>query len=151
MTVTFGKLGRWFLAAAALSAVLTLASILFFHDTAQRALVITFGVLTLVSLAHGVAWTVVQQRMFGSIASLRRVAASGVPAQAAITGVHSTSSQIGAEAVAKLDLTIHGQQVTRRVRIPFNHAAGIKVGRTLPVRVDPEGTHAMIVDWDRFA
>lgn len=150
MTVTFGRLGRAFLLAGVMSAVLTLLSLLLPHGSASQAIVISLGVLALVGLVQGVVWTVLQQRMFGSLASLQRVSAQGLPASATINQVRRSSSKIGADAIAKLDLTIHGQQVTRHVRIPFNYAAEVRPGKVLPVRVDPEGSHAMIVDWDRL-
>lgn len=108
------------------------------------------GLVALIALLQGVMWTVLQHRMFGSIASVRRTAETGRRTTATIVAVHSTSSQIGAEPIVRLDLLIDGHEVTRHVRVPFNYSAEVRVERQLPVRTDPEGSRAMIVEWERL-
>jgi hypothetical protein len=44
---------------------------------------------------------------------------------------------------------IQGQPVTRHVRVPFNHAAEVRPGKSLPVRADPADMRVMIVEWER--
>ncbi|MGP4005846.1 hypothetical protein [Streptomyces sp. 4N124] len=150
MTVTFGRLGRVFLVAGATALVLALISLVVFSGAARTAVSVSLGVIGVVGLSQGLAWTVVQHRMFGSVARLRQVAATGVPATATIVAVRSTASAIGAEPIVRLDLVIHGQPVTRHVRVPFNHAAEIRPGKSLPVRTDPADVRAMIVEWERL-
>lgn len=83
--------------------------------------------------------------MFSSVTALRRAAAQ--PRTTAT--VHGTSSAIGADGIARLDLVIGGQLLTRHVRVPFTHAAMLRAGLELPVRTDPAGSRAMIVEWNR--
>ncbi|MEV1079295.1 hypothetical protein AB0I98_13735 [Streptomyces sp. NPDC050211] len=86
--------------------------------------------------------------MFGSVARLRQVAVTGVPATATIVAARRTASAIGAELLVRLDLVILGRPVTRHVRVRFHHAAEGRPGRSLPVRTDPADVRAMIDEWD---
>jgi hypothetical protein len=151
VTVAFGRIGRWFLGAGA--AAVVAAVVVRFAVPGQAGFVtaMTLWIVAAVGLVQGLVWTIIQVRMFGSIGALRRTAESGRPAAATLVAVHSTSSQIGAEPIAKLDLRIGDQVVRRHVRIPFTHAAALRPGRTLPVLLDPRGTRAMVVEWDRVA
>ncbi|WP_181784095.1 hypothetical protein [Pseudonocardia pini] len=148
MTIVFGRIGRAFLLAGAAALVLAVLAWLLLPDGGITALVL--GILAVVGLIQGAVWTVVQQRMFGSIAALRRVETSGRPTRAAIVGVQSTSSRIGAEPIARLDLRIDGTVVRRHVRIPFTHTSVIRTGLDLPVLTDPQGSRALVVQWDRL-
>jgi hypothetical protein len=149
VTVTFGKMGRVFLLVGVALLVIGLLGGYLLDGYGWGVAATTISGIGGILLVQGVAWTLAQRYTFGSIAELRRVAASGVSTTAQIMAVHSTSSQIGAEPIAKLDLMIGGQPATRRVRVPFNYATEIRPGRTLPVRIDPKGSRAMIVEWDR--
>lgn len=148
MTVTFGRLGRVFLVAGATALVLALIGVVVLSGVARTSVSVSLGVIGVVGLSQGLVWTVLQHRMFGSVARLRQVAATGVPATATIVAVRSTSSAIGAEPIVRLDLMIHGRPATRHVRVPFNHAAEVRPGKNLPVRIDPADLRAMIVEWD---
>ena len=148
MTVTFGRLGRWFLTAGVAAAVLAALAWVVLPDGGITAMVL--GILALVALVQGTVWTAIQHRMFGGIGALRRVADTGRPAQATIVGVQSTSSRIGAEPIVKLDLRIDGAVVRRHVRVPFSHAAEVRTGRELSVLTDPQGSRALVVRWDRM-
>ncbi|MFD3524801.1 hypothetical protein [Streptomyces sp. NPDC058653] len=150
MDVTFGRLGRVFLLAGGAASVLALISLAVLGGVARASVAGSLGVVGVVGLIQGLVWTLVQHRMFGSVTALRQVAATGVPTTAVIVAVRSTSSAIGAEPIVRLDLVIHGQPVTRHVRVPFNHAAEVRPGRTLPVRIDPADTRAMFVEWERL-
>lgn len=61
--------------------------------TAKAVVAGVLGLIGLIALIQGVVWTVIQHRMFGSIASVRRTAATGRPTTATIVAVHNTSSQ----------------------------------------------------------
>ncbi|GAA4931528.1 hypothetical protein EV188_1011094 [Actinomycetospora succinea] len=148
MTVTFERLGRWFLAGAALSAGALVVVLLLLEGTARLASSIALGALGASLLIQGVVWTTLQRRWFGSPAALRLTATRGTPALARVAGVTSTTSAIGNEAIPVLDLDVGGRLVRRRVRVPFNHAADVRVGRMLPVRLDPEGSPVIVVEWD---
>lgn len=148
MTVAFERLGRWFLAGAAVCLVALVVVLLLLEGPALLATTIAVGVTGLVLLVQGVVWTTLQRRWFGSPAALRRTAHRGTPTLARIAGVTSTTSAIGNEAIPVLDLDVHGRIVRRRVRVPFNHAADVRVGRMLPIRLDPEGSPVIVVDWD---
>ena len=145
MTVTFGRIGRAFLIA---SAVLAVAALVVFLLAGPVAVAVVGGLAGL-ALIQGVVWTVVQLRMFGSVTALRRAAAQP-RMTATVIAVHSTSSAIGADGIARLDLVIGGRPLTRHVRVPFTHAAMLRAGLELPVRTDPAGSRAMIVEWNRL-
>jgi hypothetical protein len=151
MTVTFGRLGRAFLLAAGASLALALVGLVVLDGTAEAVVSGSLGLIAAIMLVQGIVWIVLQRRLFGSVATLEKVATSGVPTSATIVSVRNTSSQIGADAIARLELSIDGEVVTRHVRVPFNYAAEIRPGRTLPVRTDPAGSRAMIVEWDRLS
>jgi hypothetical protein len=148
MTVTFARLGRWFLAGAAVCAVALVVALPMLEGTALTATAITLGVLGANLLIQGVVWTTLQRRWFGRPAVLRRTARRGTPALARIAAVRSTTSSIGNEAIPVLDLDVNGRVIRRRVRVPFNHAADVRIGRMLPVRLDPEGSPVIVVEWD---
>lgn len=150
MTVTFGRLGRWFLLAGAAAALALVVAILVLEGTARLATVITLAVLAGTSLGQGVIWTVLQHRWFGSPAALERTARRGVPEAARIVEVRNTSSAIGAEALPVVDLDVDGRRIRRRVRVPFQHAASVRPGTVLPIRADPEGSPVIVVEWDRM-
>lgn len=150
VTVTFGRIGRVFLLSALGSAVAALVCLLVLTGTARTVVVAVLSGLALLAVLQGVVWTVVQHRMFGSVAALRRVVATGPRTIATVVAVRGTASRIGAEPIALLDLLIDGSQVSRHVRIPFNRAADVRAGRELPVRTDPAGSRAMVVEWDRL-
>lgn len=144
--MTFGRLGRAFLLAAAVLAVAALLSLVVLDGPVVPAVL---GGLALLGVVQGVVWTAVQHRMFGSMAAIRRAAARP-RTTATVVAVRSTSSAIGADAIAKLDLLVDGQRVTRHVRVPFTHAATVRAGLEIPVRADPAGSRALIVEWDRL-
>lgn len=148
--MTFGKLGRAFLVAGAVALVAAVISFLVLDGNAQAVVAGVLVLIALIAFIQGVVWTVVQHRMFGSIASVRRTAATGHRTTATIVAVHSTSSGVGAEPIVRLDLMIDGHAVTRHVRVPFNYTAEVRVERQLPVRTDPDGSRAMIVEWERL-
>lgn len=150
MSVTFGRLGRVFLLAGGTALVLAPLGLVVLDGTARTIVPMSLGIIGVVGVAQGIVWTAIQHRMFGSVRRLEQVAAAGVPTTAAIVSVRSTASEIGAEAIARLELRIHGEVVTRHVRVPFNYAAEVRPGRDLPVRTDPGGSRAMIVEWDRL-
>jgi tetrahydromethanopterin S-methyltransferase subunit E len=149
MTVTFGRLGKAFLLAGAGAAVLALAAYLALTGTPRWVTAMVFGILAVVALVQGVVWTALQHRMFGSPATLHRVAESGHQRIATVESVASTGGRIGGEPIARLGLRIDGALVERRVRVPFNYASMLRPGATLPVRVDPAGSRAMVVEWSR--
>jgi hypothetical protein len=148
VTTTFDRLGRWFLAGAAVCVLALVVVLLVLEGTALLVAGLTLGVLGGTLLLQGVVWTTLQRRWFGSPAALERTAQRGTPAVARIVGVTSTSSAIGNEAIPVLHLDVDGRPVRRRVRVPFNHATDVRPGRALPVRVDPEGSSVIVVDWD---
>jgi hypothetical protein len=148
MTTAFARLGRWFLAGAALCLVGLVVVLLVLEGTARTATVLALGITGAVLLVQGVVWTTLQRRWFGSPAALRRTARRGTPALARIAGVTATTGAIGKEAIPVLDLDVNGRVIRRRVRVPFDHAADVRVGRMLPVRVDPEGSPVIVVEWD---
>jgi hypothetical protein len=145
--MTFGRLGRAFLLAAAGLAVAALLSLLVVDELLVP---LILGGLALLGVVQGIVWTTIQHRMFGSFAALRRAAAQP-RTTATVLAAHSTSSAIGADAIAKLDLLVDGQKITRHVRVPFNYAATIRAGLELPVRTDPAGSRALIVEWNRLS
>ncbi|MHC1563105.1 hypothetical protein ACR9E3_29445 [Actinomycetospora sp. C-140] len=147
MTVRFERLGRWFLAGAALCLVALLIALPVLEGTARFATVLTLAVLGGNLLVQGVVWIVLQRRWFGSPAALERTARRGTPTAAQVVTVTSTSSAVGSEPVPLLDLHLGGRRVRRRVRVPFTHAAEVRPGAVLPVRVDPEGTPVIVVEW----
>ncbi|MCO1656513.1 hypothetical protein [Pseudonocardia humida] len=149
MTVAFGRLGRAFLLAAAVAAVLALAAYLVLDGTPRWVTAMVLGILAVVALVQGVVWTALQHRMFGSPAALRRVAESGHRRTAVVESVAGTSGRIGGEPIARVGLRIDGAVVERRVRVPFDYASVLRPGATLPVRVDPAGSRAMVVEWSR--
>ncbi|GLZ45265.1 hypothetical protein Acsp06_14500 [Actinomycetospora sp. NBRC 106375] len=149
MTVTFERLGRWFLAGAALCLVALPVALPVLEDTARFATALTFAVLGGNLLVQGVVWIVLQRRWFGSPAALERTARRGIPTAAQVVTVTSTSSAIGTEPLPVLDLDVGGRRVRRRVRVPFAHVAAVRPGAVLPVRVDPEGTPAIVVEWTK--
>ncbi|MEJ2860297.1 hypothetical protein [Actinomycetospora flava] len=151
MTIVFERLGRGFLAGAALCAVALAVVVPLLEGTALMATTLAVGVTGAVLLVQGVIWTTLQRRWFGSPAALRRTARRGTPALARIAGVTSTTSSIGNEAIPVLDLDVNGRLIRRRVRVPFNHAADVRVGRMLPIRLDPEGSPVIVVEWDAVA
>lgn len=146
MTVTFGRIGRVFLIAAGAFAVAAVVALVVVGGPVVPSIL---GGLALMGLIQGTVWTAVQHRMFGSVAAVRRAAAQP-RTTATVVAVHGTSSAIGADAIARLDLLIDGKQVTRHVRVPFTHAALLRAGLELPVRTDPAGSRAMIVEWNRL-
>jgi len=148
MTIAFARLGRWFLAGAALCLVALVVLVPVLEGGALTATAVALGGVAAVLLVQGVVWTTLQRRWFGSPAALRRTARRGTPALARITGVTSTTSAIGHEAIPVLDLDVNGRLIRRRVRVPFDHAADVRVGRMLPIRVDPEGSPVIVVEWD---
>ncbi|MEJ2890690.1 hypothetical protein [Actinomycetospora aeridis] len=148
MTVAFARLARWFFAGAAVCAVVLVVLLPVLEGTARTATAIAVGVLGANLLIQGVVWTTLQRRWFGRPAVLRRTARRGTPALARIAGVTSTTSSIGNEAIPVLDLDVNGRLVRRRVRVPFHHAADVRIGRMLPVRLDPEGSPVIVVEWD---
>jgi len=159
MTVTFGRLGKAFLLAGAVAAVLALAAYLVLDGTPRRVtamvlvlvLVLVLGILALVTLVQGVVYPALQHRMLGSPATLRRVAESGHQRWATVESVASTSGEIGSEPIARVGLRIDGALVDRRVLVPFNYASTLRPDATLPVRVDPAGSRAMVVEWSRVS
>ena len=148
--VTFGRLGRAFLVAAGVAAAAAVLALVVFHGGAQAVVAGVLALIALVMFVQGVVWTVLQNRLFGSVARVRALAETGRQTTATIVAVHSTSSRVGAEPIVRLDLLIDGQHVTRHVRVPFNYAAEVRVEKQLPVRIDPQGSRAMIVEWDRL-
>jgi hypothetical protein len=96
VTVTFGRLGRVFLIAGATALGLALISLVVFSGVARTSVSGSLGIIGVVGLSQGLVWTVLQHRMFGSVAMLRQVAATGVPTTATIVAVKSTASSIGA-------------------------------------------------------
>ncbi len=149
MTVTFGRLGRWFLVTGGVTLALALAGRAVLGGPAGHVVSLSAGIVGLLALALGVLWTVLQHRMFGGVAALERVSVSGRSTTATIVGVRGTSGAIGAEPIVRLDLLVDGRRVRRHVRVPFNHAAAVRVGTSLPVRVDPAGSRALVVEWER--
>lgn len=148
MTIAFARLGRWFLAGAALCLVALAVAVVVLEGRALTATALTAGVLGLVLVVQGLVWTTLQRRWFGSPAALRRTARRGTPALARVAGITSTTSAIGGDAVPVLDLDVNGRVIRRRVRVPAHHAADVRVGRVLPVRVDPDGSPVIVVEWD---
>lgn len=150
MMVTFGRIGRAFLLAGVVAFLLAVLAYLLLDGSAGSVGSLVLGIVGAVVLLQGVVWTVLQHRMFGSVARQREVAACGPARTASIVAVHSTASSVGAEPIVRLDLRIDGVVVRRHVRVPFNHATDVRVGRSLPVRIDPAGSRAMLVEWERL-
>lgn len=150
MTVTFGRLGNAFLLAGAVAAVLALAAYLVLDGTPRWVTAMVLGILAVVALVQGVVWTVLQRRMFGSPAALRRVAESGHRRTATVDSVAGASGRINGDPIARIVLRIDGALVERRVRVPFTHASALRPGATLPVRIDPAGSRAMVVEWSQL-
>ena len=149
--MTFGRLGRAFLLAGGVALVAAALAVVVFEGGAQAVVAGVLALIALIALIQGVVWTLLQHRMFGSVAAVRRTAETGRQTTATVVAVHSTSSRIGAEPIVRLDLLIDGHRVTRHVRVPFNYAAEVRVEKQLPVRTDPQGSRALIVEWDRLA
>lgn len=148
MSVTFGRLGRAFLYAAAVSGLAALAALLLIPG--RNPVVPVLATVTLVGFALGAVFTVIQRVMFGSPAALQRVAASGMPAQAVITSVDGSSGQINADPIMRLRLSINGQDVRGHVRVPIQRIAIMRAGAALPVRVDPSDPTVFVVNWDQL-
>jgi hypothetical protein len=149
--VTFGRLGRAFLVAGGVALVAAALAFVVFEGSTRAVVAGVLALIALIALIQGVVWLTLQHRMFGSIAAVRRTAETGRRTTATIVAVHSTSSRIGADPIVRLDLLIDGHQVTRRVRVPFNYAAEVRAEKQLPVRTDPQGSRALIVEWDRLS
>ncbi len=144
--MTFGRLGRAFLLAGGVLAVAALIALVVLDGPVVPSVL---GGLALMGFIQGTVWMAVQHRVFGSIAALSRAAAQPLTT-ATVVAVHGTAGKIGADAIARLDLLVDGQQVSRRVRVPFNHAASVRAGLELPVRTDPVGSRALIVEWNQL-
>jgi hypothetical protein len=130
----------------AVAAVLALIGLFVFSGDVRFAVCLTLGILAVVMLANGATWTVLQNRMFGSPAALAR-AAQAMPTSATIVNVVPTSSRVNNNPVVRLALQIGAETIERRVVVPFLHLNAVRPGTSLPVRLDPDGTTAMIVDW----
>ena len=146
MPTTFGRLGRAMLAVGVVAAVLALLGLVVLSGTPRFATCLALGILAVVMLVNGATWTVVQKRMFGSPAALAR-AAQAMPTSATVVAVSPTSSRVNNDTVVRLALQIGAETIERRVVVPFLHLNAVRPGSTLPVRLDPDGTTAMIVDW----
>lgn len=149
MSVTFGRLGRAFLYAAAGSGLALLVALLV-TQPGRNPLVLVLAILTIVGFALGTVFTVIQRLMFGSPAALQRVATSGMPAQAMITSVDGSSGQINADPIMRLRLSINGQDVRGHVRVPIQRIATMRTGAALPVRVDPSNPKVFVVNWEQL-
>lgn len=145
-STTFGRLGRAFLLAAAVTGVGALVAWLAFAGAEVVTLVL--GILTLVDGILGAVFSLVQIRMFGSLAAVARVESEGRQATAVITTVDATSSQIGANPIMRLGLTINGTTSSHRVAVPIQHIALMQTGTVLPVRIGPNDDRGpVLVDW----
>lgn len=147
--MTFGRIGRAFLLAGAAAEVAALICLLLLDGQARTVTTAVVSGVGLIGLVQGAVWTSVQHRMFGSFSALRRAAVQP-RTTATVLAARSTSSAIGVDAIAKLDLLVDGQRITRHVRVPFNYAAMVRAGLELPVRTDPAGSRALIVEWNRL-
>ena len=150
LPTTFGRIGRWFLAAG--TACLVAAGIVWLVlDEPARS--ITAGVLLLVTViigGQGIMWTVIQARMFGRIPVLAKVAATGRQTGAVITEVRTTSSSAGSNPVMKVTVTVDGVTRRHKLLVPVHHLGAMRRGGTLPVRVDRAHPRVLVVDWDRL-
>jgi hypothetical protein len=134
------------LVVGAVAAVLALIGLVVFSGNVRFAVCLTLGILAVVMLVNGTTWTVLQNRMFGSPAALAR-AAQAMPTSVTIVNVIPTSSRVNKNPVVRLALQIGAETIERRVVVPFLHLNALRPGSALPVRLDPDGTTAMIVDW----
>ncbi|MBW0117732.1 hypothetical protein [Pseudonocardia abyssalis] len=145
MSTTFGRIGRAFLIAAAVSGTAAFVALLLL-GAGVTAMVL--GIITLVTGIQGVVWTLIQARMFGRPSVLAEVAAHGRPTGAVITRVRTTSSSIGAHPVMKLTVTTDGTAREHCVLVPIHYVVSIRPGLTLPVRIDREHPRVLVVEWD---
>ena len=143
----FGQIGKGFLigagvvaAAAAIAAAVGGADVLLL---VALILLVVFGTL-------GTVFTVVQLKMFGSTATVRRIEQAGIPGIGVIENVGGTSGRVNANPIMRITLTIGVGQAVVRTVVPIQHIGRIIVGSKLPVLIDPDDPYRAIVDWSRI-
>lgn len=147
-STAFGRLGRAFLLAAAVTGMSALVVWLAFDGNAADVVTMVLAILTLVAAILGTVFSLVQILMFGSLSTLARIESEGRQASAVITKVDSTSSQIGANPIMRLGLTINGTDRSHRVPVPIQHIGLMRAGTVLPVRIGPnEDRGPILIDW----
>lgn len=106
-------------------------------------LVVVFGAL-------GTVFTVLQHKMFGSLATMRRIDQAGVPGIGVIENVGGTSGRVNANPIMRITLTVGVGQAVVRTVVPIQHISRIIVGSKLPVLIDPDDPYRAVVDWARI-
>lgn len=142
----FGQIGRGFLIGAGVVAIAAIVAAVAGADVVvlvALTVLLVFGTL-------GAVFTVVQLKLFGSPATLRRIEHAGVPAIGVIENVGGTSGRVNANPIMRITLTIGVGQAVVRTVVPIQHIAKIIVGSKLPVLVDPDDPYRAIVDWPRI-
>lgn len=84
-----------------------------------------------------------------------RIHQTGVPGEGRILSMRETGMKINGKRVMALDIemnvdTAGVKQGVARERIPAAHAERISVGSVVPVRVDRQAPHRMVIDWQRL-
>jgi hypothetical protein len=143
----FGRLGRIFLLSAAAAAGLAALGAVGSTDV----LVLVGGILAATFLGLGVAFLLVQHRLFGNPKDLARIAVEGMPATGAITDIGATSGRIGANPIMKIGLNVNMISVTVRTVVPVHKAHVLQIGAMVPVRVDTGDPNLCVIDWDAVA
>jgi len=141
----FGQIGRGFLIGAGAAAVVAIVAGVSDADVVLLValiLLLVFGVL-------GTVFTLIQYRMFGSPATLRRIEQAGLPGVGVIENVGGSSGRVNANPIMRITLTIGvGQAVVRSV-VPIQHINRVIVGSKLPVLIDPDDPYRAVIDWPR--
>jgi hypothetical protein len=127
--------------------VVALLGLVLLSGTPQFVTCLVSGIVAVVMLVNGTTWTVLQNRMFGSPAAIARAASVPVATNATIVSVTPTSARVNNDPVVYLALQVGAETVERRVVVPFLQVGAIRPGSVLPVRLDPEGSKAIVVDW----
>lgn len=141
---SFGRVGRAFLLSAVTDAVVLGVGL----AIGNGIVVLVGGILLAVSLSLGLAFTLVQRRLFGSPKALRKIALEGMPANATVTAVAPTAGRVGASPIMKVELNVNLQNVVVRTAPPPHKVHTLQVGGVVPVKVHPDEPALAVIAWD---
>jgi hypothetical protein len=106
---------------------------------------VVLGVVGFGLLAWGIAW-------WKKAANAQRLLAVGEPGQAWIMALSQTGVYVNNNPQVQLQLRVqtasHGfYEVTRKEVVPMLMIGRITNGHPLPVKVDPQNPHDLVIDW----
>ncbi len=104
------------------------------------------GVLGTALVVWGVAW-------WKRAANAQGLRVEGIPGQARITGLRQTGVYVNNQPQVELQLNVStpmhgGYDVTRKEVVPLIMVGSLASGRPLPVKVDPNNSQDLVIEWE---